>query len=110
MKHKKVTRSQMLAGLKWYAKVASRVGHCVIPENEINAYLNTVKELIEDNSNLDDTIACLKIELETERADTVKKMQSEIEARCIKGGIYPAFVKSTIEKIAEEMIGGDTDE
>lgn len=40
-------------------------------------------------------------------ADTVKKMQKEIEARCIKGGIYPAFVRSTIEQIAEEMIGGN---
>jgi hypothetical protein len=37
------------------------------------------------------------------KADTVKKMQSEIEKRCIKGGIYPAFVKSTIDQIAKEM-------
>ena len=41
------------------------------------------------------------------RADTVREMQTEIEARCLKGGIYPAFVKSTIDKIADEMIGGD---
>ena len=41
------------------------------------------------------------------KADTVRQMQTEIEARCIKGGIYPAFVKSTIAKIAEEMIGGE---
>ena len=39
-------------------------------------------------------------------ADTVRKMQTEIEARCIKGGIYPAFVKRTIDNVAEEMIGG----
>lgn len=39
------------------------------------------------------------------KADTVRKMQKEIEARCIKGGIYPAFVKSTIDQIAKEMIG-----
>lgn len=38
-------------------------------------------------------------------ADTVKKMHSEIEARCIKGGIYPAFVASTIDQIAKEIIG-----
>lgn len=37
-------------------------------------------------------------------SDTVRKMQTEIEARCIKGGIYPAFVKSTIDQIAEEML------
>ena len=46
-------------------------------------------------------------ELDEIKADTVRKMQSEIEARCIKGGIYPAFVKSTIDQIAEEMIGGN---
>ena len=40
------------------------------------------------------------------RADTVRKMQSEIEARCIKGGIYPAFVASTIDQIANELMEG----
>ena len=38
------------------------------------------------------------------RADTVRKMQSEIEKRCIKGGIYPAFVASTIDQVAKEML------
>ena len=41
------------------------------------------------------------------KADTVRQMQTEIETRCLEGGIYPAFVKSTIAKIAEEMIGGE---
>ena len=40
------------------------------------------------------------------RADTVRKMQSEIIKRCIKGGIYPAFVASAIDKIAKEMLEG----
>ena len=44
---------------------------------------------------------------DTLKADTVRKMQKEIEARCVKGGIYPAFVKSTINQIAEEMMGGN---
>jgi hypothetical protein len=43
--------------------------------------------------------------VESVRADTVREMRSEIESRCIKGGIYPAFVRSTIEQIAREMIG-----
>lgn len=43
--------------------------------------------------------------LQKERVDTVKKMQSEIEVRCIAGGIYPAFVKSTISKVVEDMLG-----
>ena len=36
--------------------------------------------------------------------DTVRKMQSEIKERCIKGGIFPAFVASTIDEIAKEML------
>ena len=106
-KNVNILNSQMLAGLEWYAKVASRVGHCVLDEKEIKAYLNAFKELTERYSNLDDSYACLKIELELAKANTVRKMQTEIEARCIKGGIYPAFVKSTIAKIAEEMIEGE---
>ena len=51
------------------------------------------------------TVADKEVWLRKERADTVRKMQSEIEARCIKGGIYPAFVKSTIDQIAKELIG-----
>ena len=52
MEHNKATRSQMIAGLEWYAKVASRVGHCVLDEKEITAYLKTVKELTEENERL----------------------------------------------------------
>ena len=37
------------------------------------------------------------------QADTVRKMHSEIKERCIKGGIYPAFVASTIDQIAKEI-------
>ena len=51
------------------------------------------------------TVADKEVWLKKERADTVRKMKAEIEARCIKGGIYPAFVKSTIDQIAEEIIG-----
>lgn len=50
------------------------------------------------------TVADKEVFLKKERADTVQKMQAEIEARCIKGGIYPAFVERTIEKIVEEML------
>ena len=44
--------------------------------------------------------------LKQARADTVRKMHSEIKDRCIKGGIYPAFVARTIDEIAEEMLEG----
>lgn len=49
------------------------------------------------------TVVDKEVWLKKERADTVRKMQAEIEARCIKGGIYPAFVKSTIDQIAKEI-------
>ena len=44
--------------------------------------------------------------LKKERADTVRKMVELIKERCIKGGIYPAFVASTIDQIAKEMEEG----
>lgn len=44
--------------------------------------------------------------LRIERADTVRKMQEMIEERCIKGGIYPAFVSSVIKRVAKEMLEG----
>lgn len=40
------------------------------------------------------------------KADTVQKMQSLIKERCIKGGIYPAFVAGVIDQIAKEMLEG----
>lgn len=40
--------------------------------------------------------------------DTVRKMRDLIEERCINGGIYPALVKNTISKVAEEMLEGTT--
>lgn len=68
-------------------------------------------KLTEENERLrEEKVVALRSTIENAkanaRADTVQKMQSEIEARCIKGGIYPAFVKSTIDQIAKEIIGG----
>jgi hypothetical protein len=40
------------------------------------------------------------------KADTVRKMHTQIKERCIKGGIYPAFVARTIDQIAKEMLEG----
>lgn len=43
--------------------------------------------------------------------DAVQKMQEAIKERCIKGGIYPAFVKSVVEAVAKELLeGGDTND
>ena len=41
------------------------------------------------------------------KADTVRKMQEAIKERCIKGGIYPAFVKSVVEAVAKELLEED---
>lgn len=70
-----------------------------------NNTVEFIKELTEEceiltkalDSKCDECIA-------RERAGTVKKMHSEIKDRCIKGGIYPAFVATTIDQIAKEMI------
>ena len=82
--------------------------------------LSLINELTEENERLrgtleevtkriDNLIEKTPIAFDYEkvqsRVDTVRKMQTEIEARCIKGGIYPAFVKRTISQIAEEIIG-----
>ena len=47
-------------------------------------------------------------EIERTKADTVRKMHSEIKVRCIEGGIYPAFVARVIEDVASEMAEGET--
>lgn len=74
------------------------------------------KELTEENERLSGAVKMYEEEREYHfemsrkknaetKADTVRKMHSEIEARCIKGGIYPAFVARTIDQIAKEMVG-----
>ena len=38
------------------------------------------------------------------KVDTVRKMQEAIKERCIKGGIYPVFVKNVVEAVAKELL------
>lgn len=75
-----------------------------------------VKELAEENERLrrDNEVLAAELSRYTEnivqmakqdRADAVRKMHSEIKERCIKSGIYPAFVASTIDQIAKELEG-----
>ena len=52
MNHNEYSLSQIIASLKWYARVASKIGHCFIPDDEINAYLKAFKELTEENERL----------------------------------------------------------
>ena len=39
------------------------------------------------------------------KAEAVKEFADEFERRCIKGGIYPAFVKRQLENVKKEMVG-----
>lgn len=79
---------------------------------------NQVKNLTEENERLKARVLeenhlrhqaeeMLANGMSVVKADTVRKMHSEIKERCIKGGIYPAFVKSTIDQIAKEMLEGE---
>lgn len=40
--------------------------------------------------------------------DAVRKMQEAIKERCIKGGIYPAFVSDVVANVARELLEDDT--
>jgi hypothetical protein len=77
-----------------------------------NRMSETIEELTDEknrykryyfNHCFDELIANKEADI---KADTVRKMQTEIEKRCIEGGIYPAFIKSTIDQIAKEMLEG----
>lgn len=42
--------------------------------------------------------------------DAVRKMQKAIKERCLKGGIYPAFVKNVVEAVERELLEEDTNQ
>lgn len=87
-------------------------------ENErLHAYCTELAQRLHEASE-ENISVCLKnfdliIENERVKTDTVRTMQSMIKEECIKGGIYPVFVHSTINRIAKEIIeetqltGGD---
>ena len=68
--------------------------------------LALIKQLIEENEDLKAIAEQYQKQFEEAKADTAREMQSEIKDRCIKGGIYPAFVARTIDQIAKEMLEG----
>ena len=39
------------------------------------------------------------------RAEAIKEFAEEVEKRCVAGGIYPAFVRATVKRVKEEMVG-----
>lgn len=68
---------------------------CKALDESMNFYCSFTQSKV-SNCPIDDEVVKAK-------ADTVRKMHSEIKERCIKGGIYPAFVARTIDQIAKEM-------
>lgn len=90
-------------------KVAARNALALIKElteelAEANKLLNMHRFLASDNGTTYVIPSVRSI-----KAEVVKQMQTEIESRCIKGGIYPAFVASTIDQIAKEMQDQEVD-
>lgn len=72
------------------------------------------KKLSEENERLNKTLEqCVddgeywEGKYNNAKAETVWKMHSEIKERCIKGGIYPAFVASVIDQVAKEVLEGE---
>ena len=43
------------------------------------------------------------------KAEAVKEFADEFKSRCIKGGIYPAFVNRQLENVKKEMAGENND-
>lgn len=86
------------AEIESYRKI---VGDLVVRDGEVVGIIDGKETRYIDKSvsNVLKTMAVNRV-----KADTVRKMHSEIKERCIKGGIYPAFVASTIDKIAKEML------
>ena len=88
----------------WLMKDALLLIKELTDENEMLQKLCKLRD--QDNKDTCELLFKAEDENKRLRADTVRKMHSEIEARCIKGGIYPAFVKTTIDQIAKEMMEG----
>lgn len=68
--------------------------------------ISLIKEFTKEVEDLKAIAEQYQKQFEEAKEDTVRKMQERIKEHCIKGGIYPAFVASTIDQIAKEMLEG----
>lgn len=77
--------------------------------DEVNEARAKLTQMEEENVKLMREKTALECIISTtrnrSRAETVREMHFEIQQRCIKGGIYPAFVGCTVDKVAYEMTG-----
>ncbi len=51
----------------------------------------------------------LEMHYENARADTAQKMHSMIKERCIKGGLWPAFIANVVAEVAKELSEGTSE-
>jgi DNA repair exonuclease SbcCD ATPase subunit len=75
----------------------------------LNDAERNVEKLTAENEKLKELNSFKEIEKQIIRKETIREMHTEIKKRCIKGGIYPAFVASTIDQVAQEKLEGDGD-
>jgi hypothetical protein len=79
--------------------------------------LALLKELIEENERLEDNLIkqsteniMLLIEQQEIKANTVRRMQSDIQEACLKGGIWPAFVAGVVRGVGEKILEENNDD
>lgn len=58
----------------------------------------------------DATEAAFKNGYQRGTIDTALKMRSEIKARCLEKGIFPAIVARILDDVAKEMLEGQKDD
>ena len=110
----KLNREQIIKALECCIndecdKCGRTFGNCQV--NLMFDALALIKELTEENkklyasyTELERKCASLNDASSRIKANTVQSMRSRIKARCIAGGIYPAFVENVIDQITKEML------
>ena len=102
-------------GLAYGGTIGYHAGWCDDVADRLADAISLIKKLTEENERLiakernATEILNFKFAYDAGKADGVRKMHNEIKGRCIKGGIYPAFVAGIIDQIAKEMTEGTSD-
>ena len=113
-------REQIIKALECHAN-GCKCSQCPMPKRtkehhscwtELSqATLSFIKELIEENERLEDNLIkqsteniMLLIEQQEIKADTVHRMQSDIQEACLMGGIWPAFVAGVVKGVGEKIL------
>lgn len=69
--------------------------------------LNLINRQKVEIERLNETLDIYAVEFDSKfesvKSEAIKEFEEEIEKRCVAGGIYPAFVKATINRVKEKM-------